>query len=132
MSQGFVQQMTIERQVKFALTSPGPDAAAFVDVSGINFNVGGKVLALRELHLKAADGFCDIKPLFHEKGVIPHRGSLFQRARALSKDLLVGVMVHARKVSTRLPANCPVSRVAAARSPRRCAVWRACASVRAS
>src|SRR5262249_49655876 len=49
MSQGFVQQLTVERNVKFRLSARLPDEATFTDVSGVTFNVCGKVLALKQL-----------------------------------------------------------------------------------
>jgi hypothetical protein len=103
MSQGFVQQMTIERQVKFRLAADLPDKAVFENVHGITFNVVGKILALSELHLKAENGNCIIRPVFDERGMIPHSGGKLDRIKNAGKDLLVALLVRARRISTKLP-----------------------------
>lgn len=103
MSQGFVQQLTVEREVHFRLSVVSPDEVTFSDVCGVAFNVGGKVLALKELALKARDGVCTVVPVFDQHGVIPHCGGFVHRMKMACKDLLVGVMVHARQVSVKLP-----------------------------
>jgi hypothetical protein len=103
MSQGFVQQLTIERSVNFRLSAKLPDEATFTDVAGVTFNVGGKVLALRQLTLKAKKGMCIVIPLLDEHGVIPHSGDFLQRVKTAGRDVVVGLLVKARQVSVQLP-----------------------------
>lgn len=106
MSQGFVQTMTVERKISFRLTSAGPDDATFESLSGITFNVGGKIIALNQFNLKALDGRCIVTPTLDVQGNIQTSGTAMSKVLTAGKDMLVSVFTRLSKVgriSTELP-----------------------------
>ena len=103
LSQGWVQKMTIDTNVSFRLVPNPPDEASFSSVTGISFHVGGKIIALSDLNLKALDGKCIITPTLNEKSQLPQSGSAIDLLMNAGKDLLVGVLIKMGKISTALP-----------------------------
>jgi len=47
LSEGYVQKVTFGASVTFKLVPNPPDEAAFVNVTGITFSVGGKVIGMQ-------------------------------------------------------------------------------------
>jgi hypothetical protein len=106
LSQGFVQKMTVEKTVTFRLTANLPDDATFTTVTGITFNVGGKVIALNEFNLKAQGSKCIVTPLLAEQGQVTQQTKGWMDAlRNAGKDLIVGAAMAMGKVP---PAELPI------------------------
>lgn len=109
MSQGFVQTMNVEKEVGFRLLANLPDEATFTNISGITFNVGGKLIALSELRLQAVGATCVVTPVLAEQGQVQQSApsSMFDSLKAAGKDLLVGAVMKMGKTSdvcrTQLP-----------------------------
>lgn len=103
LSQGWVQKMTIDTKVCFRLVPNPPYEASFSHVSGISFHVGGKIIALSDLTLRALDNKCIITPTLNEMSQLPAAGHPIDVLMNAGKDLLVGVMMKIGKISTELP-----------------------------
>lgn len=104
MSNGFVQTITFGRNVTFRLVPNPPDEATFVNVSGITFGVGGKLVGMSELSLRAEGNNCVITPLLGECGQIKQAASnTFDLLKNTGKDFLVGFFLKTKTFSTTLP-----------------------------
>ncbi len=104
MSQSFVQVMTVEKTVSFRLRSTLPDDATLESVGGITFEVGGKLIGLKNLHLKAAGPKCIVTPVLAQQGQVKSKSkALLSTLRTAGKDLIVGALMKMGKVSIELP-----------------------------
>lgn len=104
MTQGYVQKVNFGKVVTFRLVPNPPDEATFVNVTGITFSVGGKLLAMSELSLKAEGNKCIVTPTLGECGQIKQNASsAIEALKNTGKDFLVGLFLKTRKFSFELP-----------------------------
>lgn len=104
MSQGFVQKVTFDKMITFRLVPNLPDEATFVSVSGITFSVGGKLVAMSELSLRAEGNECVVTPLLGEFGTVKQAAtSKLEALKNTGKDFLVGFFLKTKTFSTSLP-----------------------------
>lgn len=104
MTQGFVQKMTVAETVTFRLVPNPPDEAKFVDIGGITFSVGGKLVGVRELSLRAEGNKCIITPVLDQCGEIKQTAeNALQALKNSGKDFLVGMYLKTQKIATEVP-----------------------------
>ncbi len=104
MSQGYVQKITFGTAVTFRLVPNPPDEACFVNVSGITFSVGGKLVGMSELSLRADGNSCIITPTLGECGHVKQNASTTLEAlKNTGKDFLVGLFLKTQTFATTLP-----------------------------
>ena len=104
LSQGFVQKVNFGTKVTFRLVPNPPDEATFAEVTGITFSVGGKLLAMTELSLKAVGDKCIVTPILAEAGQVKQSASsAIEALKNTGKDFLVGMFLKHKKFSFELP-----------------------------
>lgn len=106
MSGGYVQKVTFDKTVTFRLMPNPPDEATFVNVSGITFSVGGKLVAMSELSLRADGDICVVTPTLAESGNIKRtHANAFEALKNTGKDFLVSLFLKTQTFSTKLPID---------------------------
>ncbi len=104
LSDGYVQKVNFGATVTFRLVPNPPDEATFVNVTGITFSVGGKVIAMQELALKADEKVCLVKPVLVECGRVKQTvASKLQALTNFGRDILVGFFLKTTTFSIKLP-----------------------------
>ena len=104
LSDGYVQKITFGTTVTFRLVPNPPDEATFVNVTGITFSAGGKLIGMQELSLKGEDKFCLVKPMLAECGNVKQTASsTLQSLSNFTRDMLVGFFLKTTTFSINLP-----------------------------
>ncbi len=104
LSNGYVQKVNFGTTVTFKLVPNPPDEAIFVNMTGITFSVGGKLIAVPQLALKAEGNICAVKPTLAECGTVAQTASSrLQAITNLGKNIFVGFFLKTTTFSTNLP-----------------------------
>lgn len=104
LSNGYVQKVNFGTTVTFKLIPNPPDQAIFVNMTGITFSVGGKLIAVPQLALTAERNICTVKPTLAECGTVSQTASSrLQAITNLGKNLFVGFFLKTTTFSTNLP-----------------------------
>lgn len=106
LSDGYVQKVNFGTTVTFTLVPIPPDEAIFVNLTGITFSVGGKLIAVPQLALKAEGNICIVKPTLAECGTVAQTASSkLQAITNLGRNIVVGLFLKTTTFSTKLPIN---------------------------
>ncbi|CAN5285014.1 hypothetical protein BH10CYA1_BH10CYA1_46430 [soil metagenome] len=104
LSDGYVQKVNFGTTVTFTLVPIPPDEVIFVNMTGITFSVGSKLLAVPQLALKAEANICVVKPTLAECGTVAQTASSkLQAITNLGKNIFVGLFLKTTTFSTKLP-----------------------------
>ncbi len=104
LSNGYVQKVNFGTTVTLKLIPNPPDEAIFVNMTGITFSVGGKLIAVPQLALIAEGNICAVKPTLAECGTVAQTASSrLQAITNLGKNLFVGFFLKTTTFSTNLP-----------------------------
>lgn len=106
LSDGYVQKVNFGTTVTFTLVPIPPDEAIFANLTGITFSVGGKLIAVPQLALKAEGNICIVKPTLAECGTVAQTASSKLQAIAnLGRNIVVGLLLKTTTFSTKLPID---------------------------
>ncbi len=104
LSNGYVQKVNFGTTVTFKLVPNPPDEAIFVNLTGITFSVGGKLIAVPQLALKVEGNICAVKPTLAECGTVSQTASSrLQAITNLGRNIFVGFFLKTTTFSTNLP-----------------------------
>lgn len=100
LSQGFVQNMTVEKVVTFTLDARLPDDARFTNVTGVSFDVGGRRFGVSDFDLRAIGNKCIVTPILAQTACVlrPPAKGVLGKIKSRGKDLIVGAAMKMKKL----------------------------------